>query len=287
MSGAAVRPGPVYIMRSHDMKAFGKRLQRGQAIAEFIAAMAVFVPLFFGIVYVGKFADMKHQAIQASRYAAFERALVPSQTLESASVLEEETRARFFTDGSRNQGKIGFQDSTKNLATNGTLNPLWNEVNGTPLLNSYDDPTTGISVTVKDVGAFSPINEVSRVFNNLNRDGQIQADVEVPIANIAHLPAILSNLNLKVASRTVVAGDAWNGNGPQDVADHQSTVTNFSLFPSDIGRNNPVLQGLQLVLTPLALVFADSSPQFGCDRPDVVPAGTAPGANYQDGDPCY
>jgi hypothetical protein len=274
------------------MKTRRDELQRGQAITEFVAAMAVFLPLFFGIVYMGKFADMKHQAIQASRYAAFERALVPSESRESASVLAEETRARFFTDGSRNQGKIGFQDSTQGLATDGTLNPLWGELNGTPLLTSYDDPTTGISVTVAsnsmDISLFSPINEASREFNNLNRNGQIQADVIVPVANIAHLPSILSNLNLTVAARTVVAGDAWNGDGPQDVADHQSTVTNFSLFPSDIGRNNPVLQALQVALDAFVVLgFSDSSPNFGCDRPDVVPDRTAPGANYQANDACY
>jgi hypothetical protein len=284
MRGAASRWNYVY-MGGNKMNTRGIRRQRGQASTEFIAAMALFVPLFFGIVYVGKFADMKHQAIQASRYAAFERALDPSSTQESAAVLQEETRARFFTDGARNQGKIGFEDSTQNLASNGTTNPFWNEVNGTPLLQSYDDPTTGITVDVAsnsmDVGAFAPINEGNQVFfSNLNTNGKIQADVKVPIANIAHLPAILNNLNLVVAARTVVAGDAWNGNGPQDVANHQTIV-------SDPGRNNPVLQTLQATLAPLAEVFADSQPKFGCDRPDVVPDRTAPGASYQPDDQCY
>lgn len=272
------------------MKSSGIRLQRGQAMTEFVAAMAVFLPLFFGVVYVGKFNDMKHQAIQASRYAAFERALVPSETLESPAVLAEETRARFFTDASRNQGKISFQDSTQGLATAGTLNPNWGELEGTPLLQSYDDPATGISVTITSsvkIPALKAIDDGGLIFNNLNQNGQIQADVEVPIANIAHLPAILSNLNVKFGARTVVAGDAWNAHGTQDVADHQSTLTDFSIFPSDVGRKNPVLQGLQLLLAPLAAVFSDSSPNFGCDRPDVVPDGTAPGANYQPNDACY
>ena len=51
------------------------KTQRGQAMSEFIAAMALFVPLVLGVIYIGKYSDIKHQAIQASRYAAMERAL--------------------------------------------------------------------------------------------------------------------------------------------------------------------------------------------------------------------
>ena len=51
--------------------------QRGQAMTEFVAAMAMFIPLILGVIYVFKYGDIKHQAIQASRYAAMERALDP------------------------------------------------------------------------------------------------------------------------------------------------------------------------------------------------------------------
>jgi hypothetical protein len=267
------------------MKTFGMRLQRGQAMTEFIVAMALFLMLFFGVVYIGKFADIKHQAIQASRFAAFERALDPSAAHESDSVLQEETRARFFTDGSRNQGKIGFQDNTGNLATSGTLNPLWGELNGTPLIQSYSDPTTGIHVNVAsksmDIGAFRVINEGSRLqFKNLNTGGQIEADVEVPIVNIAHLPRPLNNLNVKVGATTVVAGDAWNGAGTQNVADHFTPV-------SVPGRAISILNKIPGINGLFQLLADTPAPQFGCVRPDVVPSATAPGASYQASDPCY
>jgi hypothetical protein len=255
------------------------RFQRGQAMSEFIAALAVFLPLFFGIYYVGKFADIKHQAIQASRYAAFERALDPNSSQESAGLLQEETRARFFPDGARNGGKLA-QDNTSGLATASTLNPLWDQVNGTPLMQNYSEVSVAVGSSSMDIGAFTPINEGSKLFSNLNTNGQIQADVEVPIANVTHLPAPLNALNLKVAARTVVAGDAWGGDGAQQVADHQNILT-------DLGKN-PALQGLKLALTPLAAVFSDHGPpKFGCLRPDVVPAQAAPGASYSPDDPCY
>jgi hypothetical protein len=267
------------------MKARAMRSQRGQAMTEFVVAMALFLPLFFGIVYVGKFADIKHQAVQASRYAAFERALDPSATQESALVLQEETRARFFTDGSRNGGRIGFQDSTSGLPVSGTLNPLWGELNGRPLIQSYSDTATGVHVNVAsnsmDIGAFTPINQGSRVlFSHLNTGGQVQADVEVPIANIANLPAPLNNMNLKLAATTVVAGDAWNGDGARDVAGHFTPV-------SVPGRAISILNSIPGIDALFQLLADTPAPQLGCVKPDVVPAATAPGANYQASDPCY
>ncbi|HUI61164.1 MAG TPA: hypothetical protein VLX90_13130 [Steroidobacteraceae bacterium] len=262
-------------MQSHAM-----RRQRGQSMTEFLVAMAAIVPLFLGIVYVGKFVDIKHQAVQASRFAAFERAMDPDSTHESLQVLQEETRARFFTDGARNQGKIGFQDSTSGLATSGTTNAAWYQLNGTPLLQNYSGIQVNASSNSMDVGSFTAVNQASRVFSNLNRNGQIQADVVVPISNIASLPAPLNNLNLNVAARTVVAGDTWEGSSSRNVADQQT-------FATDWGKN-PVLQGFKALLAPLALVFTDdgSPPQFGCVRPDVVPQQTAPGASYKGSDPC-
>lgn len=268
------------------MKVFAMQRQHGQAMTEFIVAMAVLLPLFFGIVYVGKFADIKHQAVQASRFAAFERALDPSAKQEDNAVLVEETRARFFTDGSRNQGKIGYEDNTNGLATAATLNSLWSDLSGTPLIQTYQDPNTGISVNVSSnnslaVGAFVPIDDGSQaLFNNLNTGGQVQADVEVPIANIASLPAPLNNLNVKVAARTVVAGDAWNGGGTQNVADH-FTVTSVPGKAISFLNNIPGINEL------FELLADTPAPQLGCVKPDVVPGQTAPGANYQPSDKCY
>jgi hypothetical protein len=260
------------------MKPCGIRFQRGQAMTEFVAAMAVFLPLFFAIYYVGKFADIKHQAIQASRYAAFERALDPNSTQAGASLLQEETRARFFPDGGLNNGKLARD--TSGLTTQANLNPLWTQVTGAPLLQNYSDVSVDVASNSMDIGKFAPINAGAQAFNNLNRNGQVQADVEVPIANITHLPAPLNALNLTVGARTVVAGDAWGGDGAQQVADKQNAIT-------DQGKD-PVLTGLKATLTPLAAVFSDTPPpQFGCIRPDVVPAQAAPGANYKPTDPCY
>ena len=45
----------------------------GQATVEFRVALRVMVPLFFGMHYFARYSDVKHSAIQASRYMDFER----------------------------------------------------------------------------------------------------------------------------------------------------------------------------------------------------------------------
>lgn len=47
--------------------------QRGSSMVEFFTSLLVFVPLFIGIPLLGKYADIKHQTIEASRYVAWER----------------------------------------------------------------------------------------------------------------------------------------------------------------------------------------------------------------------
>ncbi len=272
------------------------RYQGGQAMSEFIVAMALFLPLFVGMVYVGKYADIKHQAIQASRYAAFEQALDPRSQHESAnnaSVLIEETKARFFTDGSRNSGKIGFQDTTAQLSTSGTLNPVWNELDGTPMIANYADVSVTLKNSSLDDLVLKPVDVANSTFFNLDGNGQFEADVEVSPANIAHF-APFSNINLKIGATTVVAGDAWNAAGAADVA---STITNGTLPGGAVPARalGKVQSLINTLLQPLFYLFAGDlfsptknfTPQIGCIRPDVTPSGTAPGANYQPGDTCY
>ncbi len=91
------------------MSSIEGRFQQGQAMTEFVIAMAVVVPLALGVIYVGKYQDVKYSAIQASRYTAFERVFDPSSAHKNATVLAEETRERFFTDPTQNnQGAVAF-----------------------------------------------------------------------------------------------------------------------------------------------------------------------------------
>lgn len=238
--------------------------ERGQATSEFLAAMALLLPLFLGIVYVGKYGDIKHEAIQASRYAAFEQALDPSAQHESANggaVLIEETRERFFTDESRNSGKIGYQDTTRGLQPASSLNPLWDELDSTPMISQYSDVSVSLNNGSIDSSLLQATDTVAQTFFSLNGGGQVQANVEVSLANVASFAA-LENINLKIGATTVVAGDAWNGGGAQNVAG------NFT----PLAIPTALFSVLSLPLLPFFEGFSDTpGPQWGCVDADAVP----------------
>jgi hypothetical protein len=253
------------------------RTQRGQATSEFIAAMALFIPLLFGVIYVGKFGDVKHQAIQASRYLAMQRALDPHGVASDAA-LHDKTVARFFRDGGKY--KIG-QNEPATAATATDINPNWYDITGKPLINSYGAITARFGAAPNINGAtLTGLNAATLPFAKLPASPGFTAEVEVPIANITHF-APLNSANLKVAGKTVMAGDPWNAAGAEDVADH---LTHGAL----VAKTGGILQQVKNIPginTLFQLLAGAPAPDFGCVKADIVPGDVAPGAKYSPGDP--
>jgi len=246
--------------------------QRGQAMSEFVVAMTfLFVPLFMGVIYIGKYSDIKHQAIQASRYAAMERALDP-QDHESDAVIGNETVARFFRDDA--QHSIGLEEQATE-ATAGDENPMWGQLNGEPMLAKYSDVSVTFNASKDhsiDSVLLATVDASTTAFNRLNKGYGVEADVEVPVVNIAHF-APLANINIKVGASTVIAGDAWSGGGAQDVG---GRFTALAVPARAISLVNKI-PGIDLLFQLLA---GTPAPKLGCVKPEVVPAATAPGAKY-------
>lgn len=235
-----------------------RRGQHGQAMSEFIAACAVLVPLFIGIVYLGKYSDMKASAIQASRYAAFERAFDPNAAHKSTVVLADETRARFFTDGSRAGGKLAMGDSSSAIKADEAVVALWRDMQGNRLI----DKRSTITVNIDDkpiAGAFEKlINAEGKIFK-LNDKGLYYSNVEVSVANVKHFEP-LKSIDLKLGATTALLGDVWSAAGSVDVAKKASRAVPSSYIPKIPGADF------------LFDILVDSpAPQFGCVSADVVP----------------
>jgi len=247
-----------------------KRLQRGQAMSEFIAAMALFIPIIFGVIYLGKFEDIKHQAIQASRYAAMERALDPRAHEENDTIVQNETVARFFRDNG--QHTVGYKDLAQG-ATATDENTNWNTAAGDPLLKQYSD--VSVRFNQKTANSFSShfltSNPGTHQFANLQAGFGDEADVSVSVGSIAHFLFFLPATT--ITASTVMAGDAWNGGGSQDVADHFTMTSVVGMQPD--------FTAVQLGLEGLTSLLSDSGPpQFGCVKPDVVPDSATAGSKY-------
>ena len=144
------------------MKHQGRHIsaQSGQALAEFtIAAATVLLPLFLIIPLLGKYMDMKASAIQAARYAAWERTVwfgSSDWTAGTKSDLEiqHEVQQRFFSDTAT--AKL---QSTQSSATGwaGGPKPLWRDRGGNPMLANYDSDVTQAAARAQTPGTMDAI----------------------------------------------------------------------------------------------------------------------------------
>jgi len=253
------------------------RLQRGQAMTEFVIGMLVAIPLVLGVIYIGKYQDVKYSAIQASRYAAFERVFDPSSAHEhkTDAVLAEETRARFFTDPMQtNQGAVSYRESTQGR----TFNANWYGTGGEPVVSPF--PTIAVSVQ-PSTGLQIPLNQaldtVATANFNINDPGVAKADVRVPLARFAHF-APLSTINLTIDVDTSVLTDGYNAGGANSPAPnnvHDRVYFDWGIFLGKIPGLKTAMDAIDnsivAKLSWQALSDTDG-PRWGCVSPDVVPS---------------
>ncbi len=267
---------------SRAMPRIQTRFQRGQSIAEFLIAMIVAVPLVLGIIYVGKYEDVKYTAIQASRYAVFERAFdtLPSPH-ESATDLTNETTARFFVDPAQlNQGAVAFQDKPPGgNQTGSTLNQNWIGVDGKNVIDKYQD----IQVTVQNSAALTGLGKTaydlirSGALTNINDPGIQSGRVQVKLADVANFSPLHGlGLNIDVSTAMLVDGFNADGNGDPNNPDPNSVRGRSSL----LSKANSILPGLnqinQISNNSIAQwgwqgLSDTDGPNLFCVAPDVVP----------------
>ena len=245
----------------------------GQATTEFLVALLVMVPLFFGTYYFARYSDVKHSAIQASRYVAFERTWDPNSRNKSASQLAEEARARFFMPISQNNGVISYrQTSVGGNADTGRL-PLWSDVEYKPLLQKFSDVSVaevnaGALASGAQIGALQ--TKVASVFR-LPAGGVTRAEVTVPLNNIARFD-VLSNINIAMPGATAIGVGTWNASGAKGGPDSVCNRVKPTVLGSYI---EPVTDVLGTLMVP----FEAHPPEIGIVQPDFVPPGSVRNGN--------
>jgi hypothetical protein len=271
---------------------------RGQATTEFIVALFVLLPMFLGIYYFVRYSDIKHSAIQASRYVAFERTWDPYMRAKSDAVLREETRARFFVPISVNQGVIKYHDSTLSLNPDSNRITLWSDHGYNKLLQNFSD----VDIQVRDVGPIitnsnSAVAAVARLQNfagslfNLPNTGVIKAEVVVPLNNIVNYD-VLRNINIALPGATAIGGGAWNASGAREAG-----ATSNESVCARVKRTvlSDKIKFATDVLNVLMSPFEQNTPDIGLVLPDYVPPGSVRTNNtadsprpypQQSGNPC-
>lgn len=218
--------------------------QRGQAMTELaIIAAAFLVPLFLLVPLLGKQIDIKHSAIQAARYQAWEYTVwysgnnerprgfnAATQPVKSTTATRDEAQRRFFSDNTipinSNEDRLGWQETDSN--------PLWYTHTGLRLYSTDDGPTsyfstnqrtpdvTGVLVTILGIletvfGFMARIAEFLNInagFTAINSRGYFHTGVDAVTRPVT---GFLSDEPIYPASNNVaqagVMADGWNAGG--------------------------------------------------------------------------
>jgi hypothetical protein len=237
--------------------------QRGQSVVEFLVALIVFLPLFLGVYYLGKYADLQQSAVQASRYAAFERVMQPSTAKLSDAAIQDKMRARFFLRGDfLNGGQIRSNDSVASMAAGQGHNTNWKDQGHVPLLKDHQQVAlTFGSPGLSGLAAQGLQTEGQRL--GLGGMPSIKiANVEVTALN--KLPLSIDNpAPIKIGASTAAWGGAANARGSHGIREaiDRPTAVIDSLVPNFLSST----------VSTIVSLFENNSPEFGCHRVEFVP----------------
>lgn len=207
------------------------RLQRGQAMVEaLIASALVLVPLFLAIPVIAKYMDIKSSAVQAARYAAWERTVWYGGDAAATSFSSNKWDANAKTDTiiRKEIGKRLLSDNNDVAFTNsdtsgGAPRRFWNDRLGNGLLQPYDESNsltaggnasgTGNNISpgiMNDL--LSPLMNVTSVVSNftLDTNAEYTAQVALNVQQVAY------NTGAALGGCTNDAADPTSCQGIQD-----------------------------------------------------------------------
>ncbi|MEY2343030.1 TadE family protein [Acidithiobacillus sp. IBUN Pt1247-S3] len=211
----------------------------GQALVEtVVVAGAVLVPLFLGMVYAGKWGFTQDRAVEAARYAAWERVVWRAQppagrqwtAQRSDDELRQDLTVRYF--GDRNE-KITADNS--GAAQGSSSEPLLHKHDGKPLLTERERHITlatreeGSAMAGGLLGSALAAAKFGRGLG-IEMSGPTVATVSVTLDGIPQRMFREVGLaqNLTFSAQAAVLTDPWSANGP---AEAQKITQDFANPP--------------------------------------------------------
>lgn len=257
--------------------------QRGQAMTEFsIAAAFVLVPLFLMVPMMGKFLDMKASAIQASRYAAWERTAWHGNSTwaegeKSDIEIEAEIKSRFFSDTA--EAALKSTDMSAAAAENKTM---WKDHAGTSMLDTSSaaqstgqTPGSMNKVLKPIVDALDVIGYVTGARFSLDMNSQYTSTVNLKTADTPAINRLTGGASFGFAApsfetKHVLVANGWSANGPDFVKKQTEGLAILSLF-----QRSPVKEVMffvQTVAGTFVTELSTGSLKLGGEiLPDYVP----------------
>ena len=141
--------------------------QNGSAATEFVISLTVFVPLFLSIPLLGKYADIKHKNIEASRYAVWERTIWSDEGASWNDDEESKSDEQIHLEMDRRLFSHPLQSMHH---TDNTVNPLWANHKGESLLANVGEGDQRQQASEATLDEYNPTQHLS---------GLARADAEV------------------------------------------------------------------------------------------------------------
>ena len=250
------------------MKTSNTKTQSGQSVTEFIVMLVVMTPIFLLIPMIGKYSDMNHSTINASRYVAWERT-IHSPGRKSEEQLQQEARKRFYTEA-RALIKTNEGPPADN---SGRHRKLWVSHSQKKLLAKYSDVGTNAQNSTTPGTApniigtlLDGIQKFGDIFFegsfDLDTNGLYRGNVKVDVANVQRLRP-LDNINLQFNRHNVILANTWDAEKPSVIETNVKGLTPFSAF--DRFGLDTVTSGLGFLVP----YFKNFKP--GYVEPNVVP----------------
>lgn len=268
---------------------------RGQAMVELlIVAAFVLVPLFLAIPLLGKYLDIRSSAVQAARYAAWERTVWYGGESATAMgwfgvdrkwIANEKTDAQIRNEIgvrqlSRTKDTDAFSSTDRSAGSfkNGTKE-IWQDRSSTPLLANYSDTSTTVANGTAPGTLSTLVEPISNFASTLGpfvleMGGKYAAKVTINIKDIAFNDNFLAKSSKSSFSETnVLLANGWSADGPGDATKTSVTQQVKGLVPTSIFTATvfgvPVVDYL---LTVLSVPLPEMSKlKLGKIAPDEVP----------------
>jgi hypothetical protein len=258
-----------------------------------IAATTVLVPLFLAIPLLGKYMDMKATAIQAARYAAWERTVWFGGSEWTAgekddTSIQREVQQRFFSDTAT--AKLQSTDGGTTGWGGSGPKRLWRDRAGNPMLVNYDSDVTQATPASATPGTLNTIldpvvnviNVVDKILGSefqLHMDSLYTATVSAQVQPTRPVRQVLGGtagletfaaVTPLFVEKSVIVANGWSANGPDHVKKQVEGLT-----PTSVLQRDPVKTVLEVIQYFTAIIAPELMPDHlklgGEIQPDVVP----------------
>ena len=267
-----------------------------------IVAGLVLIPLFLAIPLIGKYLDMRSNAVQAARYAAWERTVWYGGSAASAlgwlgrtnswianeksdgqirneiGVRQMSETADLAYSTSVDQGAFTSADSNAGNFKNGSR-ALWRDRSGNQMLANYNDLQNSVS-SAQAPGTLNvildPIANLAATLGpfTLEMKGLYSATVSMRVRDIDTDHFLLKNSTSSFQETNVLLANGWSADGPDDPNKTSVKQQVKGLVPTSL--LDAEVQGVNImkwILKVASLVVPEASKlEPGKIEPDKVPA---------------